>query len=177
MPQPTRMRRSAVMHCSSRSRSAAAEDSKCGLARPARLQRRIAASSLATATVRRARQWKPSKPDQVELGQRHLRADARGGREVPGGIELRKHVVGAHAVNRDDDLEPAQRRRAGGMQYRGLRLRPHRHHGLDALVLERLLELAADELVGSKGGSTGSPAAGVSSLRMSLATEPGTATL
>ena len=32
-------------------------------------------------------------------------------------------------------------------------------------------------LSGPSGGSTGSPAAGVSSLRMSVGTEPGTATL
>src|SRR6266516_1055903 len=93
-----------------------------------------------------------SKADEVELGQRHLRADARRGGEVPRGIELGEHIIGGHAVDRNDYLESAQRRSAGRVQHRGLRLRAHGYHRLDALVLEGLLQIAGNELVRPQGG-------------------------
>ena len=47
-------------------------------------------------------------------------------------------------------LKPFSAAVGRGVQHRGLRLRAHRDHGLDALVLERLLQVAVDELVGTE---------------------------
>src|SRR5262249_59991477 len=104
------------------------------------------------ATDKRAgKQLASSKTDEVELGQRYLRADAGRRSEMPRGIEFGERVIGGHAIDRHDYLESSQRGRTGRMQDRGLRLRPHGHHRLDAIVLEGLLQIAADELVGSQG--------------------------
>src|SRR5262249_59268379 len=98
------------------------------------------------ATDKRAgKQLASSKTDEVELGQRYLRADAGRRSEMPRGIEFGERVIGGHAIDRHDYLESSQRGRTGR-----LRLRPHGHHRLDAFVLEGLLQIAAPELFGSQ---------------------------
>src|SRR3981081_3339828 len=60
-----------------------------------------------------------------------MRAACAGARrfgEMPGGIEPRPEVVARHAVDRDHDLEAAQRRGAAGVEDRRVGRRPDRHH-------------------------------------------------
>ena len=87
------------------------------------------------------------KLDQAIARQGRLGRDPRRVHEIVRDIAFDIRVFGRHAVHRHDHVEAAQCRFVAGMQHRAVRRRAGHDHGLDAMVLEDLLEIGVEEFV------------------------------